>query len=65
MNNIGGSEDHDRKVEELTEQIKIYKAELADKQKEFQEVWNNVFQQYFTQTLHILFHPRFMTTILA
>ena len=44
MNNIGGSEDHDRKVEELTEQIKIYKAELADKQKEFQEVWNNVFQ---------------------
>jgi hypothetical protein len=38
---------------------------LADKQKEFQEVWNNVFQQYFTQTLHILFHPRFMTTILA
>ncbi len=48
MNNIGGSEDHDRKVEELTEQIKIYKAELADKQKEFQEVWNNVFQQYFT-----------------
>ena len=53
MNNIGGSEDHDRKVEELTEQIKIYKAELADKQKEFQEVWNNVFQPNTLLKLYI------------
>ena len=35
VNNIGGNDDYEKKIEELTEQIKVHKTELADKQKEF------------------------------
>jgi flagellar capping protein FliD len=38
VNNIGGSDEYEKKIEELTQQISAHKSQLDEKQKMFEQV---------------------------